>query len=244
MSAPNSAKVLRVAVIVDGESCEELHQTEPADVSIIRGAETTLAAGPSLSVEAGIAADGTPREQLLPKILMAIGLVMLIVGSIWFAYEVDKYVTANAVLTKVDTEAAAAKETDASSTIALLLALLGVVPLMTGRTMLRGYRQRRKQQVTVYDGWTRPHDYRKRAPIWLAIGAVVIVAGGGLFAYEVNRHAVPTELENVERNDMRAFKASEEDPGTGGLGLFILLIGIVPAVIGVMGLGEEPDAPP
>ena len=150
MSAPNSAKVLRVAVIVDGESCEELHQTEPADVSIIRGAETTLAAGPS-GFEAGIRADGTPAELMLPKILIAVGLLMLIVGAIWFGYEVDKNVTADAVLTKVDTEAVAAKETDASSTIALLMALLGVVPLMTGRTMLRGYRQRRKQQLRRID---------------------------------------------------------------------------------------------
>jgi hypothetical protein len=244
MSAPNSAKVLRVAVIVDGESCEELHQTEPADVSIIRGAETTVVAGPTLSVETGVAAEGTPREQLLPKIMMAVGLLMLIVGSLWFAYEVDKYVDANAVLTKVDTEAAAEKPTDASSTIALLMALLGVVPLMTGRTMLRGHRQRRKQQITVYDGWARPHDYRKRAPIWLGIGAVVIVAGFGLFAYEVDRHSTTTEITDAKVGDMRAFKASEEDPGTGGLGLFILLIGIVPAVVGLMGLSEEPVTPP
>jgi hypothetical protein len=110
--------------------------------------------------------------------------------------------------------------------------------------MLRGARQRRKQQITVYDGWTRPHDYRKRAPIWLGIGAVVIVAGFGLFAYEVNRHATTTEITDAKVGDMRAFKASEEDPGTGGLGLFILLLGIVPAVVGVMGLREEPVAPP
>jgi hypothetical protein len=245
MSAPNSAKVLRVAVIVDGESCEELHQTEPADVSIIRGAETAQVAGPTLAVETGIAAEGTPREQLLPKIMMAIGLVMLIVGSLWFAFEVDKYVDANAVLTKVDTEAAAAKPTDASSTIALLMALLGVVPLMTGRTMLRGARQRRKQQITVYDGWTRPHDYRKRAPIWLGIGVIVTLAGFGLFAFEVSSKAPPTtEIADAKVGDMRAFKASEQESGTGGLGLFILLLGIVPVVVGVMGLGEEPVAPP
>jgi hypothetical protein len=244
MSAPNPAKVLRVAVIVDGESCEELHQTEPADVSIIRGAETTLAAGPSLAVETGVAAEGTAREQLLPKIMVVVGLVMLIVGSLWFAYEVDKYVDANAVLTKVDTEAAAAKEHDSSSTIALLIGLLGVVPLVTGRTMLRGHRQRRKQQITVYDGWARPHDYRKRAPIWLGIGVVVIVAGLGLFAYEVNRQAAPpTEIADAKMGDMRAFKASEQE-GTGGLGLFILLIGIVPLVAGMMGLGEDPVTPP
>ncbi len=81
---------------------------------------------------------------------MVVGLVMLIIGSIWFGFEVDKYVNADAVLTKADTTATA--ESSSSSTIALFLALLGVVPLMTGRTMLRGHRQRRKQQITVYDG--------------------------------------------------------------------------------------------
>jgi hypothetical protein len=245
MAAPNSAKVLRVAVIVDGESCEELHQTEPTDVSIIRGAETTLVAGPTLSVETGVAAEGTPREQLLPKMMIAVGFVMLIVGSLWFAYEVDKYVTADAVVTKVDQEDAAEKQNDASSTIALLMALFGVVPLVTGRTMLRGHRQRRKQQITVYDGWSRPHDYRKRAPMWLGVGSVVIVAGFGLFAYEVNRQAEPpTEITDAKMGDMQAFKGAEEEPGTGGLGLFILLLGIVPAVVGVMGLGEQTVAPP
>jgi hypothetical protein len=228
---------------VDGESCEELHQTEPADVSIIRGAETTIASGPSLAVETGVAAEGTPQEQLLPKILMAIGLVMLIVGSLWFAYEVDKYVDANAVLTKVDHDPAAAT-TDVSSTIALLLALLGVVPLMTGRTMLRGHRQRRQQQITVYDGWTRPHDYRKRAPMWLGVGVVVILGGLGLFAFEVDRHTTTTEIADAKVGDMRAFKPSEQDSGTGGLGLLILLLGIVPLVVGFMGLSEEPVAPP
>jgi hypothetical protein len=246
MSAPNSAKVLRVAVIVDGESCEELHQTEPGDVSIVRGgSETTLASGPTLAVETGIAADGTPREQLLPKILLIVGLLMVLVGSVWFAYEVDKYVTSDAVTTKVEQdENGAVSVSDSSSTIALLMALLGVVPLMTGHTMLRGARQRRKQQITVYDGWTRPHDYRKRAPIWLGIGVVVTVAGGGLFAYEVDRHAVPTEITDIQLGDMRAFKPTEQDPGTGGIGLFILLLGIVPVVVGVMGLGEEPVTPP
>lgn len=243
MPAPNSAKVLRVAVIVDGESCEELHQSEPADVSIIRGAETARTGGPTLAVETGIAAEGTPREQLLPKVMMAVGLVLLIVGSLWFAYEVDKFVDANAVLTKVDQTAE--KASSASSTIALLMALLGVVPLMTGYTMLRGHRQRRKQQITVYDGWTRPHDYRKRAPMWLGVGVVVVLGGLGLFSYEVNRQATTTtEITDAQVGDMRAFKATEQEQGTGGLGLWILLIGIVPLVVGFMGLREEPVAPP
>jgi hypothetical protein len=119
-----------------------------------------------------------------------------------------------------------------------------VVPLMTGRTMLRGHRQRRQQQITVYDGWTRPHDYRKRAPMWLGVGVVVILGGLGLFAFEVDRHTTTTEIADAKVGDMRAFKPSEQDSGTGGLGLLILLLGIVPLVVGFMGLSEEPVAPP
>jgi hypothetical protein len=183
MSAASSAKVLRIAVIVDGEACEELVQSEPTSVSIIRGAETTLVVGPSLSVETGVAAEGTPREQRAPKIMIAMGLMMLIVGSLWLAL--------------------------APSKIALLIALLGVVPLMTGRTLLRGHRQRRKQQVTVYDGWTRMHDYRKRAPVWLGIGAIMIISGFGLFAFEVDRHTTTIEIPDAKLGDMRAFKPSD-----------------------------------
>jgi hypothetical protein len=240
MSVSNAAKVLRVAVIVDGESCEELRQAQRGDVSIIRGAQTTLAVGPNFAVETGIAAEGTAREQLLAKILLAVGLLLLIVGSIWFAVEVDQYVDSNAVLTKVEHRA---QQTDPSSTIAMVLALLGVVSLMTGRTMLRGHRQRRTQQVTVYDGWSRPHDYRKRAPMWLGLGMLVSVAGAGLFAFEVNRQAPPNDSTGMQRGDMQVFAPSERDPGTGGLGLLILLIGIVPAVVGFMGLQEQSIAP-
>ncbi len=248
MSGSNRSKVLRVAVIVDGESCEELHQTEPGDILIERAAGSTLSAGPSLDLETGIAADGGPQERLLPKILMIVGILMVVLGGGVFAYEVNQHVSENAVLENPDEvaadgeEARAENKDDPTSTIALSVALLGVIPLVTGSTMLRGRRRRRKQQLTVYDGWARPKDYRKRAPIWLGVGALMVLGGGGLFALEVSRHSSDVEITDAKRGDMTAF-AQEDDGGTGGLGLMLGLIGIVPLVVGIIGLTDDPVAP-
>lgn len=249
MSGSNRSKVLRVAVIVDGESCEELHQTEPGDVLIERASGSSASAGPSLDVETGIAADGDAREQLLPRILMVIGVLMVVLGGGLFAWEVDQHVNENAILDAPtdETEAAgggagAKQEIDRTSTIALSIALFGVVPFVTGATMLRGRRRRRKQPLTVYDGWAKPKDYRKRAPIWLSIGAVMFIGGGGLFAYEVSRVAPSGDITEAQRGDLEAFQSRDVE-GTGGLGSMLALLGIVPLIIGVMGLLETPGKP-
>jgi hypothetical protein len=244
MSGSKPSKVLRVAVIVDGESCEELHQTEPGDIVIERASGSSSSVGPSLDIETGVAVEGGPREYTLPRILMVIGILMVLVGGGLFTWEVNKYVNENAVLEGPTAEASAADETDQTSTIALVVGLLGVIPLVTGSTMLRGRRRRRKQQLTVYDGWAQPKDHRKGAPIWLGVGAVLILAGGGLFGFEVSRHhaAAEAEVTGSGRGDMSAYRQTEQG-GTGGLGLMILMIGIVPLVVGVMGINEQPVAP-
>jgi hypothetical protein len=241
MSDKNSAKVLKVAVIVDGESCEELRQSEPGDIYIGR-AGGSLSAGPSLDIEVGVAVEGPKSALLLPRLLIVIGLLMVVLAGSYFAFEVNKHVIENAALTKVDTEAAAAAaEDETSSTIALAIALLGVVPVVTGRTMLRGRRQRRRQELTVYDGWAAPKDYRKRAPIWLAAGVVLTLGGTGLFALEVSKHSHDGEI--TEARDMSVYKPAESE-GTGGLGMLLGLLGLVPLVVGLVGLTDEPVAPP
>lgn len=239
MSGSKPSKVLRVAVIVDGESCEELHQTEPGDILIERASGSGLSVGPSLDIETGIAVEGGPSEYTLPRILMLIGVLMAVIGGGLFTWEVNKYVNENAVLEGPTAEAGGTAENDQTSTIALAVAMLGVIPLVTGSTMLRGRRRRRRQQVTVYDGWAQPKDHRKNAPIWLSIGAVLLVAGGGLFAFEVSRSKNDAEITDANRGDMTAYRQAEQQ-GTGGLGLLVLMIGIVPLVVGVMGIREEP----
>ncbi|MFO7565591.1 MAG: AgmX/PglI C-terminal domain-containing protein [Enhygromyxa sp.] len=240
MPGSKPSKVLRVAVIVDGESCEELHQTEPGDISIERASGSSLSLGPSLDIETGIAAEGGPGEQVLPRILMVLGILMVLIGGGLFTREVNQHVSDNAVLESRAADPAEAKD-DRTSTIALAVAMLGVVPLVTGATMLRGRRRRRRQSVTVYDGWAQPKDHRKHAPIWLGVGAILVLGGGGLFAYEVDRHSTDVEITNTTRGDMSAFRRGD-DEGTGGLGLLLLLVGIAPLVVGLMGLNEEPVA--
>ena len=227
MSGSNPSKVLRVAVIVDGESCEELHQTEPGDILIERASGSSVSTGPSLDIETGVAAEGGPREHTLPRILMVIGFLMIVIGGGLFTWEVNQHVSENAVLEGRSEAVTGETETDPTSTIALAIAMLGVLPLMTGVTMLRGRRRRRQQQLTVYDGWAQPKDHRKNAPIWLGVGAVLVLGGGGLFAFEVSRHKTYVDVTDVTRGDMSAYRQAEND-GTGGLGLLLLMIGIAP----------------
>jgi hypothetical protein len=238
MSGSNSSKVLRVAIIVDGESCEELHQTEPGDILIERASGTGVSVGPTFDLEMGVAVDGGPREHTLPRILMVLGALMVVIAGALFTWEVRQHMSENAVL-----EGPAAAENDQTSTIAISVAMLGVVPLVIGSTMLRGRRRRKKRPLTVYDGWAEPKDHRKRAPIWLGVGAVLVLIGGGLFAYEVNEvPPIGASTEDVVRGDMSAYRPPEQG-GTGGLGMVLLMIGIAPLVAGMMGLREEPVAP-
>lgn len=266
-----SHKVLRVAVIVDGESCEELHQTEPGDVVIGRAAEPGLGVGPSTPLEYGAAA-GSEDAHRGAWALIVIGILLLVGAGGWFGYDVQQHVVANAVLgekvggevvdevaslayaASVEERAIArgkkvgrllANKTDYTSTIALSLALLSVVPIVGGVTMLRGRRRRRNDRriLRVYDGYARSPDYRKRAPVWLALGLVMAVGGGGLFAYEVgSRDAGEILNEDATRGDISAFKQADRE-GTGGIGLILALAGLVPLVVGAMGMREAPQKP-
>lgn len=242
MPGQQRSKVLRVAVIVDGESCEELHQSEPGDIRIGRGGRTGFGVGPSTELEYGSAAEGPADAKTVPLILIILGLILVIGAGSLFAYQVSQHVSENAVLEAGDdssfSEDGEKPERDGSTGI-LAIAFIGVIPLVTGATMLRGRRRRRRKQLTVYDGWIEPKDYRKRAPIWLGVGLALMVGGGGLFAYEVSKHDPDAPITAAGRGDMSAYRGAKSE-GTGGLGLAIGLIGLVPFVIGVMGMREEP----
>ncbi|MCA9701296.1 MAG: AgmX/PglI C-terminal domain-containing protein, partial [Myxococcales bacterium] len=246
MSAPTSHKVLRVAVIVDGESCEELHQREPGDIEVVRGSDAGIGIGPSSPLEYGAAAEAPKGAQLAPLSLIIFGLLLLLGAGGWFVSEVRSHMSENAVL-EGPTAAVEGEEdpNEGNGTLALVLAMLGVIPLVTGTSMLngRGRVQRQQQQLTVYDGHVQPHDYRKRAPIWLGVGAVLVLGGSALFAHEVSQHDPDAPITDATRGDMTAFKQVDKD-GTGGLGLIIALAGLVPLVIGVMGLQEAPVEAP
>ena len=104
----------------------------------------------------------------------------------------------------------------------------------------KGYRN----LVALYDGYNKPKDYRKRAPLWLGLGALTFLAGVGLFGSEVahyaERAAALASGEAVqELNDVFA-KTKRE--GTGGAGLFLALFALIPFVLGLLGLQDSPPA--
>lgn len=236
MSDKGRPKVLRVAMVVDGESCEELHQHEPADVLI--GTST----GPRVA-----STDALGRSSWLhdkAPYLLGFGLVLGLIGAIVFAADVAAHASANAVLERAATpgEVQQAGEPESNSSwVGIVIALLAVLPVMLGIAgFTLGGAAPNPNHMSVYDGWARPKDYRKRAPIWLGLGVALVLGGSALFAYEVAQ--VPSQLDATEakRGDISNFKRESE--GTGGLGLIVALLGMLPLVVGVMGrLDEAPE---
>lgn len=233
MSDKGRPKVLRVAMVVDGESCEELHQHEPGDVVI----------GSSPGAKIG-STDALGRPAWLHKnapYLLGFGLVLALIGGILFASDVAAHASANAVLDRAVVPGEVPVEPEGgNSWVGIVLALVAVIPVMLGVAGLTlGGAVPNPNHMSVYDGWGRPKDYRKRAPIWLGLGAILVLGGTLLFAYEVAQ--VPSQLDASEatRGDISNF--TRESEGTGGLGLIIALLGMIPLVVGLIGRFEEPS---
>ena len=77
------------------------------------------------------------------------------------------------------------------------------------------------------------------APIFMAVGGLMVLGGLGLFGYEVNQ-----PWEDYSEEARKAKQAKKEEPpkpgaGTGALGLGLALLGLVPFVAGAMRLGEK-----
>lgn len=234
MSDKGRPKVLRVALIVDGESCEEFHQHEPGDISIGSSMGARLASGDMLG----------PAERLrkAAPLYLGFGILIALIGAILFAADVSAHSAANAVLDRAPTAPGGAVpeiEQTNGSWIGITMLLFSVLPIMLGISGLTlGGAAPKPGKLTVYDGWGAPKDYRKRAPIWLALGVLMVLGGNGLFAYEVANVPDPLDASEATEGDISAFKRESE--GTGGLGLLIGLLGLVPLIAGVMGQLEPP----
>jgi TonB family protein len=77
------------------------------------------------------------------------------------------------------------------------------------------------------------------APVFMALGGLMILGGLGLFGYEVTR-----EWETYAEEARKAKQSKKEEPpkpglGTGPLGLGLALLGLVPFVAGGMRLSEK-----
>ncbi len=233
MSDKGRPKVLRVAMIVDGESCEELHQHEPGDISIGNSTGPKLGSTDPLGRPVGL--------RKYAPLLLGVGFVLGLIGTVVFALDVSEHATANAVLDRAPDAPGAATETESSigGWLGIVLLLVSVLPIMLGISGLTlGGAAPKPNKLTVYDGWGLPKDYRKRAPIWLTLGVLLVLGGTALFTYEVSQVSDPLAMGESTQGDISAFK--HESDGTGGLGLLIALAGLVPLVAGVMGKLEEP----
>jgi hypothetical protein len=230
MSDKGRPKVLRVAMIVDGESCEELHQHEPGDITIGSSMGPKIASTDALG----------PADHLRKHapLLLGFGLVIGLIGTILFAADVHAHTAANAVLAR---QSEGEAERSVGSWLGIVLALVSVLPVMLGISGLTlGGAAPKPNKLTVYDGWGLPKDYRKRAPIWMGLGALMVVGGSLLFAYEVAQVPDPLDASEATQGDISAFKRESE--GTGGLGLVLGLLGLIPLIAGVMGQLEDPIA--
>jgi hypothetical protein len=228
MSDKGRPKVLRVAMIVDGESCEEFHQHEPGDITIGSSTGSKIASTDALG----------PADSLrkYAPVLLGIGFILALIGGILFAADVHAHTSANAVLEAAPMDGA---ETSSGGWVGIVLLLLGVLPIMLGISGLTlGSAAAKPNQLTVYDGWGLPKDYRQRAPLWIGLGAVMVIGGTALFSYEVAQVPDPLDASEATQGDISNFK--RESDGTGGLGLVIGLLGLVPLIAGVMGQLEAP----
>jgi hypothetical protein len=94
----------------------------------------------------------------------------------------------------------------------------------------------------LYDAHTEPTNYRKRAPVWLALGLLISFAGLGLFGVQLSIYADwKAERDSVEltHGQITAFE-SYDSKGLSYVGLGLVLLGLTPLVAGIMGLAAPP----
>jgi hypothetical protein len=97
-----------------------------------------------------------------------------------------------------------------------------------------------RSKITVYDGTDRRRDFRRWAPLWFALGLLVFIGGAGLFGFEVAQHrqrAIEAEAAGIQ---ISTFAVDPTTEGTGGLGLALALLGLIPLATAFVGFQERP----
>ena len=133
MGKTTRQKVLRVAVIADGQVCEEFHQTSPGHVDVGRGAANDVHVYDAHLRPAD-------RRKAAP-LWLGVGVVMVLVGVVWFGSLVAEQARLIAA-TEVDglgelSDYFGVEQGRDVGLWALGIALLGMVPLISGFTALR-----------------------------------------------------------------------------------------------------------
>ncbi len=97
-----------------------------------------------------------------------------------------------------------------------------------------------KNQIILHDDHRHATDYRRRAPLWILLGLLMLGIGGGYFASEVTRHARRVAQADTQGIELSSFVLDPKEAGNGGFGFALLLLGLVPLVAGGLGMRGRP----
>ena len=86
-------------------------------------------------------------------------------------------------------------------------------------------------------GRTRLKSGRSLAPVWIALGLLMVIGGGGYFATQLG-HEASLAVEAVQDNP---FARAAPHEGTGGWGFLLALAGLFPLFHGLYALGDSPS---
>ncbi|MCB9750150.1 MAG: AgmX/PglI C-terminal domain-containing protein [Myxococcales bacterium] len=79
---------------------------------------------------------------------------------------------------------------------------------------------------------------KSQAPLWLALGGLMIVGGAGIFGYEASRDWDGYKQGVLEANTSGGVMPQKPGMGLGGVGIGLALLGLVPLMMGVSRMSE------
>jgi hypothetical protein len=79
---------------------------------------------------------------------------------------------------------------------------------------------------------------KSQAPMFLAIGGLMLVAGAGIFLSEVKQDWAGYQEKMAEANETGGLRPPKPGTGLGGLGVALALLGVVPFGMGLIRLGD------
>lgn len=91
--------------------------------------------------------------------------------------------------------------------------------------------------LVVSDVERPPPDYRRRAPMWLALGLLISLFGATVFGRAVADEAAVAAERDAAGEQLRAF-VLERELTWGDLAFAMIFVGLVPGMVGLIGLWE------
>ena len=79
---------------------------------------------------------------------------------------------------------------------------------------------------------------RSQAPLWLALGGLMIIGGVGVFGYEVSRPWEQYKADVLKANTTGGVMPQKPGMGLGGVGIGLALLGLIPLTLGMTRLNE------